>query len=58
MVVVSPGLLETVPKRLKDVHCRFELGLGEWTEISEDEKENNPPAPRKKLKLTLEKRKE
>ena len=58
MAVVSPGLLEIIPKCWKDVHCRFELGLGEWTEISEDKKENNPPAPRKKLKLTLEKRKE
>ena len=58
MAVVSPGLLVTVPKRSKDAHRRFELGLGEWTESSEDEKENDPPAPRKKLKLTLEKPKE
>ena len=58
MSVVSPGLLVTVPKRSKDAHCRFKLGLGEWTESSEDEKENDPPAPRKKLKLTLEKPKE
>ena len=56
MAVVSPGLLVT--KRSKDAHRRFELGLGEWTESSEDEKENDPPAPRKKLKLTLEKPKE
>ena len=56
MAVVSPGLLVTVPKRSKDAHHRFELGLGEWTESSEDEKENDPPAPRKKLKLTLEKK--
>ena len=58
MAVVSPGLLVTVPKRSKDAHRRFELGLGEWTESSEDEKENDPPAPRNKLKLTLEKPKE
>ena len=49
MAVVSPGLLVTVPKRSKDAHRRFELGLGEWTESSEDEKENDPPAPRNKL---------
>ena len=48
----------TVPKRSKDAHYRFELALGEWTEISEDEKEKDPPAPRKKLKLRLEKPKE
>ena len=58
MAVVSPGLLVTVPKRSKDAHRRFELGLGEWTESSEDEKENDPPAPRNKLKLTLEKPRE
>ena len=49
MAVVSLGLHVTVPKRLKEVHCCFELGLGEWIENSEDEKEKDPPAPRKKL---------
>ena len=48
-------LLMTVPKRSKDA---FKLSLGKWTESSEDEKENDPPAPRKKLKLTVEKQKE
>ena len=60
---VSQGLLmKTVTKRSKDVHRYFQFGLGEWTESSEDEKENDPPvsapAPRKKLKLTLEKPKQ
>ena len=58
MAVVSLGLLGTVSKRSKDADCHFELGLGEWTESSEDKKENDPPAPQKKLKLTLEKPRE
>ena len=53
---VSQGL-HAKTKRSKDAHRRFQFGLGEWTESSEDKKENDPPAP-KKLKLTFEKAKE
>ena len=50
--VVSPGLSDIArPKCTKDTHRRFKLGLGKWTESSKDEKENNPPAPLKRLKL-------
>ena len=55
---LCPCKMTVVPKRSKDAHRRFKLGLGEWTESSEDEKENDPPALQKKLKLTLEKPKE
>ena len=54
--VASPGLSDIAhPKYTKDAHRRFKLSLGEWTESSEDEKENDPPAPLKKLKLSLKK---
>ena len=54
--VVSPGLSDIAhPKHTKDAHRRFKLSLGEWTESSEDEKENDPPAPLKRLKLSLKK---
>ena len=54
--VVSPSLSDiTRFKRTKDAHRRFKLGLGEWTESSEDEKENDLPAPLNRLKLSLEK---
>ena len=53
---VSEGLLvKAFTKRSRDAHRLFQFGLGEWTESSEDEKENAQPSPRKKLKLTLEK---
>ncbi len=34
------GLDHVPEKRSKDVHERFRLGMGKWTESSDDEKEN------------------
>ena len=50
--------MKTVTKPSKDAHLRFQFILGKWTESSEDKKEIDPLAPRKKLKLTLKKPKD
>ena len=53
--VMSPSLLKNVPeKRSKDAHKRICLGMGEWTESSSGEEEENAlptRQPAKKLKL-------
>ena len=58
--VISPSLLENpVPtKRSKECHERFRLGMGEWTESSEDDSSAQSEAPRKKMKLSVRKEKD
>ncbi len=56
-VVISPSLLDRIPeKRSKEAHNRFRLGIGEWTESSDDaDKENTVLPAEKKLKLSTSK---
>ena len=62
MDLISPSLLENVPKRSKECHERFRLGMGEWTESSDESSaESEAPKskpPKKKLKLSVPKDKE
>ena len=58
-VVISPSLLANIPKRPRECHEQFRLGMGEWTESSEESStENEAAAPKapKKLRLSLQKR--
>ena len=58
-VVISPSLLANIPKRSRECHEQFRLGMGEWTESSEESStENEAAAPKapKKLRLSLQKR--
>lgn len=59
--VILPSLLENLPtKRSKECCEWFRLGMGEWTESSEDDSsaESEAPAPRKKMKISVRKEKD
>lgn len=59
--VILPSLLENLPtKRSKECHEWFRLGMGEWTESSEDDSsaESEALVPRKKMKLSVCKEKD
>ena len=50
--VMDQNLPASSSKCLKEIHQPFLLGMGEWTESSEEEeKENLAPEPHKSVKL-------